>query len=99
MLEISVPSDNYNSQRVKLDGVYYTLTIRWNARGGYYAISIDNVLYGIPIIMGLSIFYGYDLVGLPKGTLFTYRNSGSLDDIQEGELGSTVRLLYAGVDE
>jgi len=45
-------------------------------------------------VMGSGLIRQFPGRGLPSGDIIAVRESGALDNIANGELGSTVQLLY-----
>jgi len=98
---VVLPFSNYPyfTQEVDLDGEQFRFTFDWNHRFQLYTMGIKDrkdtlLITGIAIVMGSGLIRQFPGRGLPAGDIIAVRESGALDDIANGELGSTVQLLY-----
>lgn len=92
------------SQEITLDDIPYRFDFDWNFRGQYWTMSVyDRELE--PLILGLKVVVGRDLFGdfpgrdLPPGSMLAIADDGSLDRIEDGDLGERVNLVYFTEDE
>ena len=86
--------------RIDLDGVTYTLGIRFNSREDRWFLDVKDASE-TPIILGIKVILNVDLIGrfqqaeLPSGELFVL-NSDSDEEVEPGagDLGENTLLLY-----
>lgn len=102
MATVSLPisNDPWSELQVKLDGVGYTIELRWNTRASAWFMELrdtdDNVL-----VTGRKITVDWPLINLrdnnpllPPGQLYAYDTSGQSLDPTLDDLGTRVVLLY-----
>lgn len=104
MLEIAIPDGPAWSQRVRLDGVYYTISVRWNDRAQVWMLDAGDS-DGVVRVAGIAIRLGVHLLGqaqdprLPPGALFATDSAPGALDPGRYDLGDRVRLLYLDAAE
>lgn len=105
MISIPVRKDlTHFALQVSLDGVTYTLRVRWNARASAWFMDILTEDADDVIAAGLRIVVGYPLNlyradRKPPGLLFAQDTSGRGVDPGLGELGERVQLFYLSTAE
>lgn len=90
--------------RVDLDGVVYTLAVRYNSREGRWFLDIKDAS-NVPITMSIKIVLNVELIRiyqqpeLPPGSLFVL-NSDSDSEVEPSlnDLGINTLLLYQEAD-
>lgn len=111
MQTIPLPTELADSfvQRTRIEGVDYTLRYSHNSRTDSWTIDISalggNDQQDIPIITGMKIFIGNDLLRYashelsPPGTLLAISSDGTRKAPTLNELGPRVRLYYLAEGE
>lgn len=104
VVTIPVTNDPESWVAVKLDGVNYTLRLRWNVRSGAWFMDIldaeDNFLAAgrkLVVEWALNLLRDTD-PNLPQGMLFCRDTTGQKADPTLESLGTTVLLLYSEAD-
>lgn len=101
-LPVQNGTDAYRVQ-VELDGIFYGLKFRWNARDNHWYMDIDQAL--TPILEGMKVVNGLDLLAqfghmkvddrIPPGTFEVFDTDPSINrDPDTDTFGDTVLLLY-----
>lgn len=103
-LAIAIPEGPAWTQRVRLDGAYYTIAGRWNERTGAWVLDIGDssgVLHaaGVPIRLGVDLLGQVQDVALPPGILIAIDSQGGAAEAGRLDLGERVSLLYVSADE
>jgi hypothetical protein len=100
LIEIPTRSDlkAYEFQ-IELDGVVYTLSIRWNQRMGRWIMDIADadgvdLLNGIPLLTNIPLTDDYVKAGLPPGRFICEDTTGGSKIAGVDDLGNDVRLIY-----
>lgn len=97
-LVIATQASPAYSQRVRLDGVYFTLRLRWNERAAVWILDLLDAV-GEPIVLGVAVRTQVPLnepgaARHPAGMLWAQDTSGSGADAGFAELGGRVALCY-----
>lgn len=98
------PSLPHYDMQVPLDGVTYTLELRWNARAGSWSLSIATEV-GDPIATGLVVVLNMPLgdrctdARMPPGRLVALDTSGETRGPGETDFGTRVQLYYLEASE
>jgi hypothetical protein len=111
MLTIPLPTEDEATftQRTRLEGVDYTLRYAHNSRTDSWTLDIaaigGNDQEPVPIVTGMKIFIGNDLLRYashelkPPGTLLALSSDGSRIAPTFADLGTRVRLYYLAEGE
>lgn len=111
MLTIPLPTEDESTftQRTQLEGVDYTLRYAHNSRTDSWTIDIAAIggidQEPIPIVTGMKIFIGGDLLRYashelsPPGTLIALSADGSRLAPTFADLGTRVRIYYMAEGE
>lgn len=98
---IVVPVTEYPSytEEVTLDGVLYRLSFQWNYRGQHWTLDFYGsdgavILAGVKVVKGYDLFNRFHNLSLPPGRMFALDEKGTYTRIEDGDLGSTVNLIY-----
>jgi hypothetical protein len=105
-VEIPIQTDvNAFTERIQLDGNYYTLTFRWNERALRWYLDLADgdgaaIASGIALVTGVPLTYHLRATtGMPQGTLVCVDTDESGVDPAFDELGNRVKLIYLTEDE
>lgn len=85
--------------QIELDGVTYSLELRWNARAGAWFAHLRDAEGGV-LVMGRRVVVDFPLfsrtqkAGAPPGQLVAVDTSGKQQDPVLDDLGARVRLIY-----
>lgn len=102
ILEINTPNDGtpYYDQRVLLDGVTYTLALKWSTRRSVWTLDLYNQPAGEWVLRNQVVTTAGNLLrrrgyssACPPGVLACLAGN-ALDAPGFGDLGSTHRLYY-----
>lgn len=100
MAYIELPIDNTADQSftTTLDGAVYRIHLRYNTRGGFWAIDILDAS-DTPLILGLAIRLGIDLLAqytedIPPGQLFAINYADQYTEPNRDNFGTDVMLVY-----
>ena len=92
-------------QRVRLDGVEYTLAMEWNARDEAYYFSIDQageiILSGIRVVVGIDLLGQFKArAGCPQGSLYIHdvELGKNQERITPENIGERYLLIYEEAD-
>ena len=87
--------DNYGVA-VSLEGADYRFSFAWNYRASYWAMSIDGVISGLALRVGVSedLLRYVPSTSKPPGKFYLVDTSGQDLDPGIDELGGRVLLLY-----
>jgi hypothetical protein len=105
MLQIQIPSGFASSQTLSLDGVLFTLELRWNSRAQAWSMDLydaaSNLLAG-----GLRLVADTPLLerfgkrdDFPAGDFIAFDSSAQGLDPGYEDLGTRVSLLYVTAEE
>lgn len=94
------------TEEVELDGVPLKLSFVWNASNSAWILDIYN-LAGVPVLAGVKVVLGFDLIGrykrsgLPGGKLIVVDPGQRLDPIEYGDFTGSrgLQLIYLLKDE
>lgn len=91
------------TQRVELDGVVYTLRLRWSERGECWHFDLsdadgDAILSGVRLVTGFPLLYRFRYLGVPPGELFFFDLRGLGGQPTLEEMGDRYRLYYVDAD-
>jgi hypothetical protein len=98
------PDLEFQSFSVRLDGVDFTLEVRWNARAAAWMLTVGDAV-GRVLLAGRRVVVGFPLLGrfadarLPPGELLAIDTADSDVEAQLGELGRRVELVYVTAAE
>lgn len=97
--EIPIQSAPAFSERVRLEGVFYTLSFRWNARLGAWVFDLSDgdgngLVLGSPVRAGAPLAFFPSLAGVPPGMFLALDTSGAGVDPAIDELGKRVKVFY-----
>jgi hypothetical protein len=98
---LTLPVTDYPDYReeVTIEGLLYAFHFMWNIRGQFWTVSIADrdgtaLVDGVKVMIGTDTFGRYRRVVLPSGQVIAFRDSGTYEEIAEGEIGNTVNLFY-----
>lgn len=80
---------------VNLNGRSVIMTVRWNDMGGGWYMNLDDkdtdspIIHGIPMMIGGDLLDAYKHLGIPCGL---HMNSADMKDATRDNLGRDVRL-------
>jgi hypothetical protein len=90
---LGVPLERFN---VNLNGTLYTFFIAYNARGGFWTISL--LVNDVPLFEGFKAVQGVDIGGLYNlnigGRLYIESITDDLSDPTRDNFGNDMRLIY-----
>ena len=106
-MSLVIPTDNtgasFYTQKVTLDSVVYTLTLRWNTRANQWMLDLldavgNELVLGTPLLNGEVLLAQYAYLGavLPPWGLFIVDMTGQDRDPDLNSLGVDVLLMYGG---
>lgn len=101
---LPIQDSPYFSQLLDLDGVIYSLVVRWNDREEAWYFDI-NEQDNTPIVAGLKIISVANLTGrwadsrLPSGDIFVFSDDINARPDRDSLLQGTTRLLYLTAEE
>lgn len=90
--------------RITLDGVKYTVELRWNARSNRWTFSL-RTRDGEPLLVGRRVVVGMPLLmrgtdpRMPPGDIIAVDQAGLDADPGRDDLGSRVLLMYVTANE
>lgn len=84
---------------IPLDGVIYTLTVRFNVRSNRWILDIADssnnpILVGIPVLIERNLTGRYVISGLPLGTLFATDFTNQENQPTRYSFDTTHGLIY-----
>lgn len=87
------------SQQVTLDNKPYRLVFRWNDRGKFWAMDINDIndnslVSNIKLVLNYELTKRFSDRGLPQGLMFCIDTSEKKESIGRYDLDSTVNLVY-----
>ncbi len=87
------------TQRVELDGVQYTLRVRWSQRGACWHFDLgdldgDPILSGVRMVTGFPLLYRFRHLAVPPGELFFFDRRDMAGSPTLEEMGDRYRLYY-----
>lgn len=87
------------TQRVELDGVVYTLRLRWSQRGECWHFDLADsdgvaILSGIRMVTGFPLLYRFRHLPVPPGEFYFFdlRDAGGMPTLDE--MGDRYRFYY-----
>jgi hypothetical protein len=90
----------------ELDGVTYTLRVRWNSRESAWYMNISTedgqiIAAGVKLMLGLPLGSRVRPIDarMPQGLFFLLDTSGQTAEADEADLGGRVKLFYLLEDE
>ena len=100
MVELPVTSEfSAYDFRTTLEGTVYTFNIRYNERMDRWVFDIltsseEQIIMGVPILLGVNLLGMYQDKRLPLGVLFAINLKDELVEAKRDDLGTNVLLLY-----
>lgn len=100
MVEVPLRSDFLCYEFLpELDGVTYTLRVRWNSREAAWYMNVSTetgeiILADIKLMLGLPLGFRSIDPRMPPGGLFLLDTSGKTREAGETDLGDRVKLFY-----
>lgn len=102
-IEIPLRKDIYDYiQQVTLDGVVYTLGLRYNARMDRWVLDIkdaadDDLVIGLPLLNGVPLSYKWigTMTGLPPGNFLLVDETDQDRSPGKDDLGDDLKLVYS----
>jgi len=88
--------------RIDLDGVTYTLGIRYNERMDRWIMDFktensEDIINGIPLLLGVSLLGRFKDTRLPPGDLFMINIENENIEANRDNFGTNAKLLYEPV--
>lgn len=85
---------------ITLSNVQYTLRLRYNNRSTRWILDIadaanNNIIVGMPILLGLNVNGQYVVAALPPGAFFATDDTGAGEQPSLQSFGLTHTLFYA----
>lgn len=102
ILELPLAADPAQSFTCQLGTVKYFFVVRYNSRNGVWTMDLSYDASREPIIVGVPIVLGVDLLGAYNfniGSLIAVDTSGTARDATADDLGSRVLLYWVSADE
>ena len=97
-----IPFDNTIEDQIfqiDLEGVVYSIRVRWNNRAGYWIMDIaqndgTEIINGVPLLLGISLLAQYQNPLLPPGEFVFLDTSGQMQEATIDDLNYRCILLY-----
>lgn len=105
MLQIPIPPGFASSQTLSLEGVLFTLDLRWNSRAQAWVLDLYDgggalLAGGLRLVADAPLLERFGArTDFPPGELIAFDTSGRGQDPGHADLGTRVPLLYLTAEE